>query len=328
MEKQISKQKENCTLDVLKFAASVLVTAAHLPGVFSFSIVEDYFVGWFLRFCVPMFFASSGYFFQKSTRKALTIKRMIWLYAFSYMLYLPQILDGAGNMAEILSRLRWNLVIGYEHLWYLSAALVGLLIWYFLEQVPVLSRLLWYLAVPASILLLITGALLDEHYRWMGIEILERIGEILSSFGGSRNVVFMGLPLMLLGGSLARYETKVRRIPVTVLLVLWIVLRALAFWEYGLLVSRLGPGLSTDMTFFGVWPGLILLELSFRFQLPIPEKIAKLLRKLSEYVYILHPLVMSQICRCVEISPRLLLPATVGMCTVMYLLLEKQFSAK
>ena len=314
MVTQITKGRENCTLDVLKFAASVMVAASHISGLFSSVVVEDYFNGWYFRFCVPLFFASSGYYFQKSTRKEQAVRRMAWLFAFSYLLYMPQILDGAGNLAEVISRLCWNLVVGYEHLWYLSAAFAGLLIWYVLERVPVLFRLRQRLAVPVSIVLLIAGALLDEHYRWMGIGLLEKAGEILSAFGGPRNVVFMGLPLMWLGGSLARYEKQIRRIPAAVLLALWIILRGLAFREYGLLTAKLGPGL--------------LLELSFRFRLPVPERTAKLLRKLSEYVYVLHPLVMVQICRCVEISPGLLLPATIGMCALVYVLLEKQFSSK
>jgi fucose 4-O-acetylase-like acetyltransferase len=328
MVTQITKQNENCTLDVVKFAASVLVTASHMPGLFSSVLVEDYYSGWFFRFCVPLFFASTGYFFQKSTRKKQTLLRMAWLFTLSYVLYLPQILDGAGNIAEVLSRLRWNLVIGYEHLWYLSAAFAGLLVWYFLDHVPVLSGLMRHLAIPVSIALLLSGALLDEHYRWLGIDFLEKVGLALSNFGGPRNVVFMGLPLMLLGGGIARYETQIRRIPTVVLLVLWVLLRGLAFWEYGWLVAKLGPGLSTDMSLFGMWPGVILLVLSFRFHLPIPEKTAKLMRKLSEYIYVLHPLVMVQICRCIQISPRLLLPMTIGMCALVYILLEKQFAAK
>lgn len=325
MPTQTIKQKENCTLDLLKFVASILVAASHLPGLFSSELAEFYYNGWFFRFCVPLFFASSGYYFQKSSRKKQMVGRIAWLFALSYVLYLPQILGGAGNWGAVFSRLRWNLVIGYEHLWYLSAALAGLLVWYLLERLPLLSRLLHRMAVPVSLVLLIAGAFLDEHYRWMNVALLREIGTRLSAFGSPRNVVFMGLPLMLLGGSLARYEQQIRRIPTAVLVALWFVLRGLAFWECGWLLEKLESGLSMDMSLFGMWPGLVLLELSFRFRIPMPEKTAKLLRKLSEYIYILHPLVMAQISQCIEISTGLLLPATIGMCALIYILLEKQF---
>ena len=64
MPTQTIKQKENCTLDLLKFVASILVAASHLPGLFSSELAEFYYNGWFFRFCVPLFFASSGYYFQ------------------------------------------------------------------------------------------------------------------------------------------------------------------------------------------------------------------------------------------------------------------------
>ena len=325
MQMTISAGKENKTLDLVKFAACILIAATHLPTVFSSELATLYFKQWYFRFCVPFFFVSTGFFFEKSQNKWLYLKRIFWLVALSYLLYLPNILEGAGTLSEAVSRLRWNLVVGYEHLWYLSALLEGLLIWYVLQRLPVISGLLRKLGVAVSVLLLLVGALLDEYYPLLNNGIVTAAGDFLRNFGGPRNVVFMGFPLLILGGGAARWEQKLRRIPTIILLLAWVLLRGLAFWECSFLLRSVGAGIDTDLTFFGCWPGLVLFLLSFRFQIPVSDKVAKRLRKLSEYVYVFHPMVAHQISRCIPMEPAVLLISTIVVCCVLFFLLEKQF---
>ena len=83
-----------------------------------------------------------------------------------------------------------------------------------------------------------------------------------------------------------------------------------------------------DLSFFGWVPALILLELSFRFRVPIPTGFAKLLRRMAEYVYILHPLVAMLIAAYLPLSPMVLWIATIVLCSTLYLLLEKNFVLK
>lgn len=328
MQTTVQTGKENKTLDVFKFVASILIVATHLPSVFSSEMVSQYFTQWYIRFCVPFFYVSTGFFFYKSRQKWQYIKRVFWLFALSYLLYLPKILVDAGTVLEVISRLRWNLIVGYEHLWYLSAILEGLLIWFLLEKIPGINVLFRKLGTAASVLLLLLGALLDEHYRLLDSSLLTAVGEFLRNFGGPRNVVFMGFPLLVMGGAAARWEKEFRKIPFAVLVLAWVALRLLAFWECGYLLRGLGSGIDTDLTFFGCWPALVLFLISFRFQLPIPENLAKILRKLSEYVYIFHPMVASQITGCLPMTPPALLVSTIVICCVLYLLLEKQFVLK
>lgn len=328
MHTSVKTGKENKTLDLFKFAASILIAATHLPSVFPSAIAGVYFKQWYFRFCVPFFFVSTGFFFYKSRNKVQYLKRVFWLFALSYLLYLPQILAGVGSLADVISRLRWNLVVGYEHLWYLSALLEGLLIWFVLEKIPVVNGLFRKLGTVAGILLLLAGALLDEHYHLLNNPLLTAVGDFLLNFGGPRNVVFMGFPLLILGGAAARWEEKLQRIPLAVLVLAWVGLRLLAFWECGYLLRGIGSGIDTDLTFFGCWPALVLFLVSFRFQVPISESLAKMLRKLSEYVYIFHPLVAAQITGCYPMAPVPLLVSTIVICCVLYLLLEKQFTVK
>ena len=138
-------------------------------------------------------------------------------------------------------------------------------------------------------------------------------------------MVFMGFPLMIFGGVICRYEEKLRRIPVTVLLGLWVLLRALAYWECTYLYRNLGPGFAADLTFFGCLPALVLFLLSFHIDLPVPTRVSRLLRRMTEYVYILHPLVAALISRYLVLEPIPLWLCTIAMCAALYYLLEKQF---
>ena len=328
METAALKSRENTTLDVFKALACVIVTTAHLPSLFTSEVGHIYFNEWFLRFCVPFFFVCSGYFFEKASDKRRPLKRMAWLLALCYTLYLPAVLEGAEGISRVISKLHWNLVFGYEHLWYLNAAMEGMLAWYLLEKIPMVKKGLRKLAVPGSILLILAGALLDEHYRLMDNGAVRAAGEFLSAFGGPRNVLFMGLPLLLLGGAMARHEDTVRRVPAWALVALWVVLRGLAYWECGYLYENLGPTISCDLTFFGCWPALCLFALAGKFQLPIPVKLAKCLRRMAEYVYILHPLIAALILKYIPLTPVPLWLSTVALCGAIYLLLERQFALK
>lgn len=320
--------RENTTLDVFKALACVIVTTVHLPAIFSGEAERVYFNEWFLRFCVPFFFVCSGYFFQKARDKTRSLKRMAWLLALCYVLYLPAVLEGAYDASGVISKLRWNLVFGYEHLWYLNAALEGMLVWYLLEKIPAVAKVFHKAAVPVCVALLLAGALLDEHYRLCSSELLRAAGDFLAVFGGPRNVVFMGFPLLVLGGAMARYEEKVRAVPTWALLALWMGFRVLARWECGYLYENLGTTISSDLTFFGCWPALVLFALSYKFRLPIPEAFAKRLRRMAEYVYILHPLMAALISKYLPLDPVPLWLGTVAMCGAVYLLLEKQFALK
>lgn len=326
MEKELVKKQENTTLDLCKFIACLLVAAVHLPTMFSTERGEVFYNQWFFRFCVPLFFVSTGYYFQKAKNQRKSIGRVTLLFCLSYLLYLPLILEGVGSWQEAFSRLRWALVIGYEHLWYLSAALEGMLIWYFLRCIPSLRKLLEKVGTVASVLLLLLGALLDEHYKLSGNALLRTVGDFLSNFGGPRNVVFMGFPLLYLGGTVARQEEKIRKIPTWTLLLAWVLCRGLGCWECRYLYANLGAtNWDADLTFWGIWPGLILFCLTFRWHFPISETAAKWMRKLSEYVYVLHPLVGMFLGDHLLLSPWGQWTGTIAMCCLLTILLEKQF---
>ncbi len=320
------KRRVAVGLDVCKAVCCLLITASHLPSFFSSEIVDAYFNQWFFRFCVPFFFVCSGYFFQKSNHKGRSILRIALLTAIAYLLYLPRILDGVQSVGDVLSRLRWNLVIGYEHLWYLNATLEGMIIWYLLEKIPGIRVLFCKAGGFLAVVLLLSGALLNEYYSLLNIPVLNAIGDLLMNFGGPRNVVFMGFPLLVLGAVLARRENLLSKVPTVYFLLLWVGFRLLAFWECSVLFELKGLALRNDLTFFGCWPGVVLVMLALRIQLPLSDSLSKLLRKMAEYVYILHPLVASLLTRYLPMAPLTLWIATIAVSCGICLLVQKAAS--
>ncbi len=315
-------------LDLCKAFACIIVAQCHMPSIFPDPVWEMYYVQWFVRFCVPLFFLSSGYFFYRAKDKTKSLKRIAWLFALSNLLYLPLILSGATGLSEMFSKLRWDLVFGYEHLWYLSATVEGLILWYLLEKIPVLNRIFRKVRVPLCLCLLLIGALLDEYYLVSSNTLIFSAGKFLSNYGGPRNVVFLGFPLLIFGGLMAEYEQSLRKIPAWLLVAVWMVFRGLNFLECRWLFEHLGLGISNDVTFFGWIPALALFELSFRIKVPLPDSIAKLLRRMAEYVYVLHPLVTMFIRAHLDLPTGALWAATVLGCAGLYILLEKNFVLK
>lgn len=322
------KSRENTLLDIFRVLACVLVVTIHMPEMFSTEWINVFWGEWLVRFAVPFFFVCTGFFFEQTPRKGSALKRMAWLMAFAYVLYLPAVLEGAEVFSQVLSKLRWNLVIGYEHLWYISACVESMILWILIEKVGMLSKIFQKVRVPTAVGLILLGALLDEHYRLSTWPLLHRLGDFLLNFGGPRNFLFMGFPLMLLGGAIAEHVERVRRIPLWGIVSASIGLWILAFLECGWLYTHLGSDISNDLSFFGWMPALCLVVLSLKCNLPISERLARSLRRATLYVYILHPLMAMLIGRYLVLSPVALCLATLGLCFAVAFLLEKQFAAK
>lgn len=320
MQDGVARGRENKALDVFKFLACVLVVGSHMPQLFVWGTLDLYYRQWLFRFCVPFFFLSSGYFFQKTEKKEKILRRIALLFAAGYVLYLPYILKTNPD-SGLLSRLAWNAVFGYEHLWYISATLEGMLVWYIAERLPLVSTLFRKLGLPAAVLLLFIGALTDEYYPLLDIGPVTALSKFLLNFGGPRNVVFFGFPMLMIGGALARQEDKLSRIPTWALTAGLLICWGVSFVECSVLLAKLGTEITNDITLFNFWPAIFLFLLSFRINVNISEAFAKTLRKMAEHVYILHWLAADMIGRYLYLMgiPRWIL--TMLLCSAVSLLL-------
>lgn len=133
----MADRKENSLLDILKFIAAVMITASHcLPLVPNDSFIF-YYGQWFFRFCIPLYFISSGFFFSsfQEEMRSTYIKRISAIYLLSTLLYIPVF------KTEGLTSIIRTSILGYHHLWYLSALLIALMICHIRTKIPFIDKI-------------------------------------------------------------------------------------------------------------------------------------------------------------------------------------------
>lgn len=296
MQKIEKKKTENQILDVLKFIASILIAGSHMLPLFSKEIYNLYYGQWLFRFCVPLFFVSSGYFFSKMDRDGgrKYIIRIALLYGFALILYAPKILG--ANMQyrglQFIYEVVMSIYVGYSHLWYLSALLIGSVILYFIFRHPGLNSLLKRFDLVIIPILCICGAVFDEYWQILPSGIIYTLLDKVNMVGGARHALFFALPMLLIGRRLA--ETEESKIPVPMLLIMLLFSWVLSFLECRFMFSAIGMHITNDITFSNYLPAVFLFMLSFRIPLRLPGKMARQMRVMSEYIYILHPLVLER----------------------------------
>ncbi len=266
-------------LDLIKSIACILIVGSHCLPIFNKTTLNYYYGQWFFRFCVPLFFLSTGYYYCKmrAEKQRTYITRISVLYAISSVVYLPAyILD--GGIKQIVSKL----VFGYYHLWYMSALAIGLLVLHFASKV--LKRFKYLL-----ILLLGGGILLGLYYRLFDSSLLERLAKVVSVFGGARHALFFAVPMLLIGWAIADFsiDKKVQGKP-KLLFASYVFLMFASFVEATILRSKLGDSVRLDVTIFGWMPAIPLLLLSLVTLTEIKPELNRKLRKTTDIVYIIH----------------------------------------
>ena len=182
--------ERNVSLDSLKFLMAIMVVGIHtslftnISGRLDFVAVNGLF-----RIAVPVFFIVSGYYFANvSTVEKLKtwVKRILLLYAFWMVVYLPFYLPESGFQypKKEAEPLLMTLLFGYVHLWYVAAMIPGGLILYRIRNWSS-SRILLI-----AIGLYCTGVLIQyiKYFYFYDISLFYY-----------RNFLFFGLPMMILG---------------------------------------------------------------------------------------------------------------------------------
>lgn len=197
--------KRYSSIDAMKAIAAFLVVSIHLPfpGAFGTGVVS------LARIAVPFFFISSGYFLWSNNRGVLSskikkhMKSMLILVISTNILYLcwdmfmikfplpggsvSKYLQGVITIKNLFNFLFLNNSPFSGHLWYLSAYLYVLIIYYFINRYN-LYRISFYI-VP---LLLLTNIILGKYS-------VALLNFMLPSEFILRNFMFVGIPYFLLG---------------------------------------------------------------------------------------------------------------------------------
>lgn len=181
--------KRNLRIDYFRIVLSLLVITLHAQPLFS----EDSLAGWFIsngiaRIAVPCFFIISGYFLHlkiddnKALRKYLS--HILIIYIVWSIIYLPTYYQTIEPRSLITFAL-----MGYYHLWFLPALIVGILLLVIFKKFIKNDNYL----LTIGIILYLTGYIMEN------LELPYR------SFC---NGIFIGYPFIVLG-----YYLQNRNIP-------------------------------------------------------------------------------------------------------------------
>lgn len=267
-------QKETNTLDLIKAVACVLIIGSHCLPIFKCDSLNFYYGQCFFRFCVPLYFISTGYYFAKmeGTKQKAYIKRIVLLYISASLLYAP--FYTTSDIGIIISKL----LFGFHHLWYLSALVMGLII-------TVVAQKFLKTKKYILIILLVGGIVLNEYYKLINNESLLRLAVIVSFCGGAKHALLFATPMLLVGDYIAGKHVFAKK---SVCIFLFVILLTASFIETAILKNQIGSQIRLDVSIFEWTPAIPLFLLGLNTKAKIEPVTSRKLRKITDIAYIIH----------------------------------------
>ncbi|MFV0417596.1 MAG: acyltransferase family protein [Dysgonomonas sp.] len=172
--------ERNLRIDYFRIALSLLVITPHAQPLFS----EDSLIGWLIsngiaRIAVPCFFIISGYFLYLKINNTKALKKYLLHILIVYLVWSVIYLPTYYSTIEPRSLITFALM-GYYHLWFLPALIVGILLLLIFKKF--IKSTHYLLAI--GIILYLTGY------------VMENSGYPYRSF---YNGIFMGYPFIVSG---------------------------------------------------------------------------------------------------------------------------------
>ncbi|TKI57545.1 serine racemase VanT catalytic subunit [Brevibacillus antibioticus] len=287
-------EKQYGGLDRFRIMAAILVIAIHTSPLLSTSEWADFTLTRIIaRVAVPFFFMCTGFFFMQKlgtdhSRNAYLLKQFLWkvgkLYLLSILLYLP-VNVYAGYFTEqltvfsVVKDLLFNGTL--YHLWYFPAIMLGVCISTFLY-----TRLSAWKTFWVTMLLYVIGLLGDSYFGFaqMNPYVDSIYQSMFTLFDYTRNGIFFAPVFVVMGGMIAnnRRRKKKKVAPYAIGLGLFgsmLVMEGLLLHAYQLQRH--------DSMYIFLIPCMYFL---FQLLLFWKGRNRPTLRKLSLYVYVLHPL--------------------------------------
>lgn len=282
-------------LDYFRLAAAFLVVAIHTSPLASFQGEADFILTRIAaRVAVPFFLMVTGYFlmprylFGKSGEVRPLIgyvKKVLLLYAAAILMYLPvNLYAGQFRGAGIPELLRMVVFDGtFYHLWYLPAAVTGVLTVWLLSRV---CRLPAPAVGGTALLLYGVGLFGDSYYGWMEKTacIREKYDGMFRIFSYTRNGFFYVPVFLVLGAWISHIRKDGKR---GADFAGFILAFALMTGE-GLTLHRMGMQ-RHDSMYIMLPPCMFFL---FRILAAAKVKPAEWCRPVSTWIYLIHPLVI------------------------------------
>lgn len=288
--------KEYASVDVFKFLAAILIVAIH-TNPFSGSVIDYYFTC-FCRIGVPFFFIASSFFFFKKNHpniKQYTL-RLSKLYILWFLIELPLIYhyffieaNYSSMLIKVLNLIRSILFSNtWGASWFVMASILSVNIVFFLSR-KLSNKQILIIAIGAYIISLLSSSyyglfvqLLD--YRFHNLFIL-----ICMAFHPANSFI-IALIYIVLGKYIAENErvlvSTYSSISLFAILLIVLILGCIEVYWIKWSVK------SNDAFLFLPLFSFILFLLLIDVKINIYGPIAKLLRKLSILIYIIHPIIV------------------------------------
>lgn len=208
--------ERNITLDYFKILLATLVITIHMQPLFT----QGSLLGWLIsngisRIAVPCFFIINGYFiFSKITdKKAIFkyLKRLLIIYIVWALIYLPFTFGGS------IPKTLLNLFVGYYHLWYVPALIIGVALLFILKKFIRNNYVLLFIAIA----LYFIGSIIQYSF------VSTSMAELLLY----RNALFDAFPYIFIGFFIHSIKDKLSDSNFSMVYVLFAVTLCTLFFE-------------------------------------------------------------------------------------------------
>lgn len=269
--------QSNYSLDTFKLILILMVVFIHTRIFINSSILLDTFTSnGIFRIAVPVFFIINGYFLP--TKISSLIKwagKLILIYLFLTFLYSYFWLNTEDVRAGIKSVI-YAFFIGYLHLWYIQAMVIGGIIIYFTKNKKMLLSI--------ALFFYIIGFALQLYHSYQYVY----TDSVSYKYYVYRNVFTIGIPFMLIGYLIKSEVIKIK--PTTTMLLATMVLFLIEIQVNYSLFSSITNN-NRSLTFDTYFSLLFFCPVIFSYVLNL-KKGWRINRNIANYVYFIHPLPM------------------------------------
>lgn len=269
--------KELGALDIFRLIAAALVVFIHAPAIPALGETGNLILsGAVARIAVPFFFAVTGMFtdFSSAEKIKKLVQKTILIYAAATAVYLPY-----GTYYSSVRQLVFD--GSFYHLWYFPALIAGVLIVFLLKKLPLPA------AFRISSALYIFGLFGDSYaYLVKDIPAITSAMDFFAKiFSYTRNGIFFAPLFLLIGNKLPDLPRRSKRAFIFAPCLLLSV-AALIFERLSLRGITFAPH---DNMFISLVPCTAFLLLLLA---SIKAKPRPVLRTLSMWIYIIHPIII------------------------------------
>ena len=276
----MTENEKSGAFDWFRLIAAVLVISIHTSPLETISPNADIFLTRIIaRTAVPFFFMVTGFYtnFERPKNALLKLTKM---YLAVTILYLPlSIYSGYFGGFSLWNALKMLIFDGYYyHLWYFPACIMGIVLVHFLEKLSAKK------AFVIAIVLYIIGIFGDSYYG-VALPPLKIFYNILFNFFSyTRNGLFFAPIFLLMGSKLKKSNVKSDpQKAVVAAEISFVLMTAEAFLLKGFNIPR------HDSMYVFLIPTMLFLFALLN-SVKIPQQ--PILRKISMWIYIIHPLII------------------------------------